>query len=157
MAKIERCYGISTGTGYLVGAGVTGKTPELDEVVQDAAEALKKEFNVDIVIRFNTNRKSGGAYLDDSEMSDKIGIGAGLYNSTFQKMTPQQRKDLSEQQYRKFYENPEHIEISTCIWKDFLKEESPFIVATHEYRDFQSIKDALCWIKNGTNKKCVDI
>ena len=42
MAEIKRCYGISTGTGYLVGAGGTGKTPELDNMVKEAAEALKR-------------------------------------------------------------------------------------------------------------------
>ena len=45
MAEIKRCYGISTGTGYLVGAGGTGKTPELDNMVKEAAEALKDTFN----------------------------------------------------------------------------------------------------------------
>ena len=31
---IERCAGISTGTGYLVGGGYYGKTNELDDIVK---------------------------------------------------------------------------------------------------------------------------
>lgn len=86
MAKIERCYGISTGLGYLVGAGGNGKTKELDDLVQKAAVLLKEKLGVNITIRFNTDRRSGGAFVQDGEMSSKIGITAGLYNTAFRKM-----------------------------------------------------------------------
>lgn len=40
MGKIERCYGISTGLGYLVGSGGQGLTEELDQTVEEAARHL---------------------------------------------------------------------------------------------------------------------
>lgn len=153
MAEIKRCYGISTGTGYLVGAGGTGKTPELDNMVKEAAEALKDTFNVDVIIRFNTNRRSGGAYIADHEMSDKIGIGVGQFNSVLRRMVPEQRNALSERECRKCVENPDQIEVYSCLSKEFLKGESKWVISTHEFRDVDSITEALEWIKNGTNEK----
>lgn len=151
MAKIERCYGISTGTGYLVGAGGTGKTEELDNLVQAAAEKLCELFNVDITIRFNTNRKSGGAFVVDNETSSKIGITAGLRNSELQKMSREERINLTEEELDKYLEQKDCIVISTCLAKDFLKEESPFICLDSEFRDVNSLEEAVEWIKTGTN------
>lgn len=151
MAKIERCYGISTGTGYLVGSGVTGKTRALDDIVKDAAELLRAHFDVNVVIRFNSNRKSGGAFVADSGMSDKIGITAGLFNSALREMDGYKREQLTRQEYEELAESLDKIEISTCLAKEFLKEASPFVTLTHEFRDFASLDEAFRWIIGGTN------
>lgn len=70
MATITRCAGIPTGTGFLVGDGYSGENSILDDMVQQAAEFLRKHFNQDIEIRFNHNRKSGGAWIND----DALGV-----------------------------------------------------------------------------------
>ena len=69
MAMIERCYGISTGLGYLVGAGGSGFTEELDQIVEEAAHKLYEMYGVKITIRFNTDRKSGGAFVLDGKLT----------------------------------------------------------------------------------------
>lgn len=62
---------ISRGTGLAVpgwagvfpGGGISGLIPELDIRVAQAAAILEKTFGMDVEIRFNANRLSGGAYL----------------------------------------------------------------------------------------------
>ena len=86
-------------------------------------------------------------------MSDQIGIGVGLFNSALRRMAPDQRNALSERDYRKFAENPDQIEVYSCLSKEFLKGESKWVISTHEFRDVGSIAEALEWIKSGTNEK----
>lgn len=153
MAKIERCYGISTGLGYLVGAGGSGKTKELDDLVQKAADLLKEKLGVNITIRFNTDRRSGGAFVQDSGMSSKIGITAGLYNTTFRKMNTQEKMELPEREWREYMDNPDAISVSSCLMENFLREKSQFVCLDTEFRDFDSIEEAMHWILTGTTKE----
>ncbi len=71
------------GIGAIVGGGYSGSTKELDDVVQKAAEVLRKEFKMPVQIRFNSDRNSGGAWLKDDVEGfwayGRIGIIAGLY------------------------------------------------------------------------------
>ena len=65
MSKIERYAGTNTGLGYVVGGGYSGKTDELDAAVQKEAEILQELYGRDVVVRFNSNRESGGAFVKD--------------------------------------------------------------------------------------------
>lgn len=153
MAQIERCYGISTGLGYLVGAGGSGKTKELDDLVQEAAVLLKEKLGVNITIRFNTDRRSGGAFVQDDEMSSKIGITAGLYNTAFRKMDMQEKMELTDREWHQYKDNPDAISVSSCLIENFLSEKSQFVCFDTEFRDFDSIGEAMHWILTGTNEE----
>lgn len=153
MGKIERCYGISTGLGYLVGSGGQGLTEELDQTVEEAARHLSELFGVDITIRFNTNRKSGGAFVRDEELSDKIGITAALHNSKLLKMDRREKAALSEKEWDKYSSELDTILVSTCLCGDFLREPSPYVCIDREFRDMEKMEDAVRWLKEGTNEK----
>ncbi len=60
---IERFAGYNTGYGYIVGGGYSGYTDELDKEVMKAARFLERKFKHPVIIRFNSDRKSGGAFL----------------------------------------------------------------------------------------------
>jgi hypothetical protein len=80
---VERSGGIATGLGYVVGGGYEGLTPELDAVVADAAQKLAAAFGMDVTIRFNTDRRRGGAWLktgavDGVWRNAEVGISASL-------------------------------------------------------------------------------
>lgn len=78
---IERSPGIAV-YGYIVGGGYTGATDELDEEVLVAAKMLAKTYNRDIEIRFNSDRRSGGAWVKDGKPgfdgNCQVGLCAGL-------------------------------------------------------------------------------
>lgn len=78
MAKIERCRGFNIGAVYLVGSGIYGKTEVLDEIVQQAAGRLLEMFDADIIIRFNSDSESGGAYVKDEGGVIKLESGPAL-------------------------------------------------------------------------------
>lgn len=96
---ITRSEGISTGLGYFVGDGYEGLTKELDDAVAKVANLLKKTFSKHIEIRYNSNRRSGGAFIKDNTYSDQIGLGAGLYNRALNSMTKKERMELSDRGY----------------------------------------------------------
>ena len=83
---ITRCPGISTGLGYIVGGGYKGITKELDDAVHLAAETLKQAFGCNIVVRFNSDRNSGGAFIKDDESDAKIGLCVRLSCGTPKRM-----------------------------------------------------------------------
>lgn len=49
---------------YNPGGGGSGLDPALDAIVQAAAERLRQRFGIDVEIRFNSDRMSGGAFLN---------------------------------------------------------------------------------------------
>lgn len=51
------------GTSGIVGGGYRGLTPELDQTVEGAGSALAEHFGTDVEVRFNSDRRSGGAWL----------------------------------------------------------------------------------------------
>ena len=81
--SITRSPGIVVpGTPYMCGDGYTGKTNDLDAAVQTAADRLAKLFGgADVVIRFNHDRESGGAFIKDGKTDAAIGIGASQYTA----------------------------------------------------------------------------
>lgn len=74
MSIIERSPGIPIGTsGLRAGGGEHGATRALDEVVQRSAEALSDLYaHAPVMIRFNSDRRSGGAWLKTAEQ-DYVG------------------------------------------------------------------------------------
>ena len=76
---IERSTGISVPgwAGPLPGGGYSGDTQELDDAVKACAELLQNTLGKDVVIRFNSHRESGGAWIKDEELRNAgIGLGA---------------------------------------------------------------------------------
>lgn len=73
---ISRFHGISVPgwAGPLPGGGIEGATPVLDAAVQAFAQYLHDRFKRDVVIRFNANRLSGGAWIVDPRHQD-AGLG----------------------------------------------------------------------------------
>jgi hypothetical protein len=64
---IERSTGTPIpGTMLSAGGGYSGVTAELDAVVSQAAEQLAQAYGMDVEIRFNSDRESGGAWLKDA-------------------------------------------------------------------------------------------
>jgi len=83
MTTIERSPGIGVGMGYVVGGGYSGATADLDATVQAAAQLLADAYGYPVTIRFNSDRRSGGAWLktDDPDgiwLNAEVGIGASL-------------------------------------------------------------------------------
>ncbi len=80
---ITRSHGHAiAGTPYRAGGGYSGATDELDAAVQQAAQLLAEAFHSKVQIRFNSDRQSGGAWLDDGVQgfggSCQIGLTARL-------------------------------------------------------------------------------
>lgn len=77
MAVITRSTGTNTGyLGIRAGAGYEGATADLDATIKAAADTLAKRFGRDVQIRFNSDRLSGGAFIEGGN----VGITAKLWN-----------------------------------------------------------------------------
>jgi hypothetical protein len=76
--KITRSHGTVAG-GYNPGGGYSGATAQLDNAVMKAARLLADRFG-DIEIRFNSDRKGGGAFLKCVPYS--VGVSAQLWSLT---------------------------------------------------------------------------
>jgi hypothetical protein len=72
---ITRSPGVHVG-GFNPGGGRTGFTPELDATIIAAAEALTARYSRGVQVRFNSDRMSGGAFLEG--LSGSVGITAAL-------------------------------------------------------------------------------
>ena len=86
LAKISRSPGIAV-HNYIVGGGWRGCSNELDTVVMREAEFLRDYYHINVTIRFNSNRLSGGAWLIDSKKdgigsNSSIGLGASPVSYT---------------------------------------------------------------------------
>jgi len=81
---ITRSSGVAI-HGFVIGGGYNGCTNELDDLVMDAAQKIEEFTKRDIEIRFNSDRRSGGAWVVDSlpgfQGNCHLGIAAGLYPS----------------------------------------------------------------------------
>jgi hypothetical protein len=74
--QITRSAGVCVG-GFFPGGGYSGETKELDDLVQQAAELLAAAFGLAVEIRFNSNRKSGKAFVAAGRQSTP-GLGGWL-------------------------------------------------------------------------------
>ena len=83
-----RSHGIPTVGGFVVGGGHTGATTELDQLVAEGAErlaALSGGTPGAVTVRFNSNRRSGGAFLRTAEQDSmgancELGINWGIHS-----------------------------------------------------------------------------
>ena len=80
---ITRSTGLPTGfLGFTAGGGYSGITEELDSVVAKQAKLLAEAFGRDVEIRFNSDRRSGGAWLRDDLPgfigNVQVGFNAGI-------------------------------------------------------------------------------
>lgn len=77
-ADHTRSPGIPIGLGLTAGGGRTGSTAPLDAAVTAAADALSDRYpGCPITIRFNSDRRSGGAWLQTATI-DRIGANAEI-------------------------------------------------------------------------------
>jgi hypothetical protein len=114
-----------------------GRTTELDDTVKQAADLLGRQFNRDIEIRFNSDARSGGAWLKNSlpgfSGNCQVGLGAGI--------TPKGHTSSFPEGF---------IYVSTYVSQSALKDKS---LATWEggrepysYKVYQSLEGALDWL-----------
>lgn len=83
---ITRSPGLPIGYGYICGGGYRGASEALDAVVREAAEVLAEAYGMDVTIRFNSDRRSGGAWLvtdavDGIGRNAEIGIGGRIVDA----------------------------------------------------------------------------
>lgn len=152
MSKIERCAGINTGLGYVVGGGYSGQTDELDAVVQKEAEILQDLYGRDVVIRFNSDRESGGAFIKDGAEDSSIGLCARIFNAKMRKMLRENALDFFNLPWKErvqLEDNPDTMEYSvnvdltmtnnTCSTGKF--------VGNYCYNDFTTLDEAVEYLK----------
>ncbi|GEM_PF-4415535 len=84
-ARVHRSAGkmVAVGAiGAIVGGGYRGLTPDLDWVVAETSALMAQRFDCDVEIRYNSDRRRGGAWLvthpGDDGFSNWIGISAEL-------------------------------------------------------------------------------
>lgn len=166
--SISRSTGVAVNGGYVVGGGFRGLTDELDSIVKQEAQILYNRFNTDIVIRFNSDRMSGGAWLVDSTEDTlgsncNIGLCAKLYNSQIKSMDPMEFLSLPFGERDRLVNTPDSLGFETAInlknTEHSISPDSPHIVLDSEYRDFNTLEDAVEYlfahvkgIKNMTQK-----
>lgn len=120
MPNIRRHTGIPVaGTGLAYGAGYRGLTPELDVTVERAAELLAGAFRRDIEIRFNTDRRSGGAWLIDNKNNTNVGLTVGLKPVRPEGLTDEEWWDMPIEEWRAL---PTVIQVATFVNKDRLRD-----------------------------------
>jgi hypothetical protein len=61
----------------IAGGGMYGATDQLDHVIQHAAQLLRDTYGMDVTVRFNSDRESGGAWLRTHPV-DRIGANAEI-------------------------------------------------------------------------------
>lgn len=86
MGTIERSPGLPAGFGFVCGGGYSGATEDLDQAVVDAAERLAAVYRMPVTIRFNSDRRSGGAWLKTDEpdgmwLNAEVGVCFSLHDS----------------------------------------------------------------------------
>lgn len=148
---IGRCVGISIGTGYLVGGGYCGKTEQLDEIVKKEAEILEDLYGLDVEIRFNSDRESGGAWVVDGKSNCSIGLSAALGNSKLFNMTSEEKVKLSYDDYMELAENKDIIVFETMV--DYYNTinklcEADIYYKRDIYKDFLDLESAAEYLKN---------
>lgn len=152
MSKIERCAGINTGLGYVVGGGYSGKTDELDAVVQKEAEILQELYGRDVVVRFNSNRESGGAFIKDGAEDSSIGLTACIFNAKMRKMMRENALDFFNLPWKErvqLEDNPDSMEYSVNVdltMTDNTCSTGKF-VGNFCYNDFPTLDEAVEFLK----------
>lgn len=114
MGNIARSTGKPIGSGTVVygmaGGGYRGLTPELDALVLQGAEALAGAYRMDITVRFNSDRESGGAFLVTHEVDDigsngEVGIGASLTTARCRAVRERFAREAVDDEDREYWES----------------------------------------------------
>lgn len=135
------------GLPYMYGAGYQGATPELDRLVVRAAKMLWKAYSTDIEIRFNTDRRSGGAWLHSVGKAGGIGLGGGLGKQRPAGLTDEQWWGMDRTEY---YALPDVLYIDTFIDATYC---DPAIVNEgnpdhrYAYHEHKTLAAGLRWLK----------
>lgn len=80
--SVSRSSGVVVGGGFVAGGGYRGATDALDNTVQTAANGMA-EWGGDVEIRFNSDRRSGGAWLVTSRngrLDSNCEVGLNAYD-----------------------------------------------------------------------------
>lgn len=142
---IERSSGTITGYGYLAGSGFSGKTEELDNVIQKEAEILSELFQREVVIRFNSDRLSGAAFIKDGKNDDSLGLGAQIYNEKLFELLQKDANAYFElpKEKRYIYENTfDSIRFSVLI-----DAEKVISTSAERYKNFPTLDEAVNHLK----------
>lgn len=123
------------GTGVIVGGGLPAKQ-SLSEAVDHAAEVLKSTFGVSVVIRYNSNGLSGGAYVITQPGNTEVGSNSSIGISIRLPKT-------GEMQYNvvadvKYLNNPALADRGSELT----------FAGKYAYPSSESIAEAVYWIKS---------
>ena len=148
---IERFTGISTDTGYFVGNGYSGKIEELDNIVKKEAEILQGMYGLDIQIRFNFDRESGGAWVIDGKDNCSIGLTAALLNSKSFYMSKEEMETLSLEELNNLLDGEKDI----IVYKIYVNyhntinklKESDICHGSSIWKDFENMDDAVKYLQ----------
>lgn len=152
--SIIRSCGIVVG-GYIVGGGYKGITELLDKTVQKEAAILRDHFHQDVTIRFNSNRRSGGAWLVDSQedhigCNDSIGLSASLYNSKLKGLDGIGILQFSGAEIKELLRHPDGIQFGTAInikkTVNSVDVGSSYMLLDTEHRTFQTLDEAVSYL-----------
>ena len=144
------------GIPWLVGAGYEGKTKELDATVLKGAEMLQQAFGRAIVIRFNCDRESGGAFIKDNakglNSSCQVGLCAGLRKIVPPNWTKEERLEALIHDRPKWERLPEKVVIDTYVSSDVLKDPTSATEGLEDGHyssvDHDSHEAAIQWLKD---------
>ena len=160
--SIKRSTGYYTGYGgVFAGAGYKGLTEELDAIVVEAAEALAAQYGTDIEIRYNTDRRSGGAWLvDPSTRNTTLAINAGL-----SKIIPEGKDiewliDLDRHDHNAYRALPDKLTINTYVIDRALRDPSMADPTNlndtpYAYVEQPSLEAAMAWLRKNAIERPV--
>ena len=136
------------GLPYMYGAGYEGATPELDHLVVRAAKMLTKAYGLDVEIRFNTDRRSGGAWLHSVGQAGGVGLGGGLGKQRPDGLTDQEWWGMDRAEYHAL---PDVLYIDTFIDAPYCVDPA---IANHgnpdhryAYHEHKTLAAGLRWLK----------
>lgn len=145
---ITRSTGIVVGA-YLVGGGYTGRTKELDDMVQRAAEMVADAFKWPVEIRFNSDRRSGGAFVNEPDNPHKTRFGLTV---SLRNVKPEGMSDdawvMAPWAFRE--SQPEALYISTYITAQWLQNPSQANAGNpdnrYDFREHATLQDGLAYL-----------
>lgn len=149
---ITRCAGISTGMGFLVGDGYSGKSKELDDIVKKEAEILQELYHKDVEIRFNHDRESGGAWVVDGKLNCSIGLCAAMGNKTLFYMPHDEKAKMPLDEYVRLAENHDmiifqsNVDIKNTI--NSCNESEVYPTSTSVFKDFDTLEAAVNYLRD---------
>jgi hypothetical protein len=148
----------STGTivgGYNPGGGYQGATEDLDNIVTEIAEHMTTEFNMPVVIRFNSDRRRGGAWLNLSGNTSSVGINASLRPTQDEAKEGLYFKVLSDEDAQRFLKECDgEVHLDIYVNGDFLRNPDmaePMLNGSRRLmQPIDNIGDAIAFIREHT-------